>query len=95
MADDDERRNRYDEARRNFDDLSVEERTRFLVEATASTLARGLLEAGEALADGLEDAIRRARKRSAHRSERRGPGAAEPETAQRQAPRNGSHDSGA
>lgn len=87
-----ERRTRYDEARRNFDDLSVEERTRFLVEATASTIAQGLLQAGEALADGLEDVIRQARQRSAHRSQPHGPGAAEPETAQRQAPRNGSHD---
>lgn len=91
MAEED-RRTRYDEARRNFDDLSVEERTRFLVEATASTLAQGLLQAGEALADGLEDVIRQARRRSARRSESHGPGAAEPETAQRQAPRNGSHD---
>jgi hypothetical protein len=93
MANEEERRTRYDEARRNFDDLDVEERTRFLVEATASTLAHGLLQAGEALADGLEEAIRQARTRSPHRSERDGPGAAEPETAQRQAPRRGSRDS--
>jgi len=93
MADKENRRTRYDDARRTFDELDVEERTRFLVEATASTLAHGLLQAGEALADGLEEAIRQARKRSDHRSERGGPGAAEPETAQRRAPRNGSHDS--
>jgi hypothetical protein len=92
MADEDNSHDHYNEARRNFDDLEVEERARFLVEATASTLAHGLLQAGKALADGLDDAIRQARKRSDHRSEQRGPGAAEPETAQRQAPRSGSHD---
>jgi hypothetical protein len=90
MASETESRTRYDDARRSFDDLDVEERARFLVEATASTLAHGLLQAGEVLADGLEDAIRQARRSSPHSSEKRGPGAAEPETAQRQAPRNGS-----
>ncbi len=92
MNDEEGSRAEYDEARRNFDDLDVEERARFLVEATASTLAHGLLQAGEALADGLEEAIRQTRKESAPPSGRRGPGAAEPETAQRQSPRNGSHD---
>lgn len=93
MADERDSHSHYDEARRNFDDLDVEERARFLVEATASTVAHGLLQAGEALADGLEDAIRQARRRSARQSEERGAGAAEPETAQRQAPRTGSHES--
>jgi hypothetical protein len=93
MSENEQAHSRYHEARRNFDDLDVEERARFLVEATASTLAHGLLQAGEALAEGLEDAVRQARKRAARSSEARGPGAAEPETAQRQAPRNGSHDS--
>jgi len=83
----------YDEARRNFDDLDVEDRARFLVEATASTLANGLMQAGEALADTLEETIRRARERSGP-SSRQGPGAAEPETSQRQSPRNGTHDTG-
>jgi hypothetical protein len=92
MADTDERHDQYNDARRRFDDLDVEERARFLVEATASTLAHGLLQAGEALADGLEEALRRARKRANPPHEGREPGAAEPETSQRQAPRNGSHD---
>lgn len=87
MTDAHESSNRYDKARRNFDDLDVEERARFLVEATASTMARGLLQAGEALADGLEEAIRRAREDSSHQRGGHNPGAAEPETAQRQAPR--------
>jgi hypothetical protein len=94
MADHGSARHRYDEARRTFDDLDVEERARFLIEATASTLAHGLLRAGEALADGLEDAIRQAQKRSRRSKGKRGPGAAEPETAQRQAPRNGPRTSG-
>ena len=87
-----EARTQYDETRRNFDDLDVEDRARFLVEATASTLANGLVQAGEALADTLEKTIRRARERSAP-SPRQGPGAAEPETSQRQSPRNGTHGS--
>ena len=94
MANADQSRDRYDEARRNFDGLDVEERARFLVEATASTVAHGLLQASEALADGLEEAIRRARRRSARRSGKQGAGPAEPETAQRQAPRTGSRDPG-
>lgn len=93
MPDEEESHTDYDKTRRNFEDLDVEERARFLVEGTASTLAHGLLQAGEALADGLEEAIRQTRRRSARRSEKRGTGAAEPETAQRQSPRNGSHDS--
>lgn len=93
MTDEKESETHYDEARRNFDDLNVEERARFLVEATASTLAHGVQQAGEALADGLEEAIRQTRHRSGHRSEKGGTGAAEPETAKRQPPRNDSHDS--
>ena len=94
MSDHGRARHRYDEARRTFDDLDVEDRARFLVEATASTLAHGLLRAGEVLADGLEDAIRQARKQSRRSTGSEGPGAAEPETAQRQAPRNGPQTSG-
>lgn len=79
---------RYKEARRHFDDLDVEGQARFLIEATASTLANGVLQAGKVLADGLEDLLRDARHGST--ASRSGPGAAEPETAQRQAPRSGS-----
>jgi len=85
----DKKSSRYDEARRNFDELNIEEQAGFLVEATASTLARGMLQVGETLADGLEEALRRARAESPGAT-RQGPGAAEPETSQRQAPRNGS-----
>ncbi len=90
---DDHKESRYDEARRNFDELDVEKQTRFLIEATASTLARGVLEVGETLAHGLEDIMRQAKGPSSHGSTGKRPGAAEPETAQRQAPRNGSRSS--
>ena len=79
---------RYEEARRRFDDLDVEGQARFLIEATASTLAQGVLQVGKGLADGLDAFLRDARRGPA--ASRPGPGAAEPETAQRQAPRSGS-----
>jgi hypothetical protein len=78
---------RYNEARRRFDALDLEARTRFLVEATASTLAQGVLHVGRALADRLEDLLRGGGR--GPEMSRPGPGAAEPETAQRQAPRGG------
>jgi NCAIR mutase (PurE)-related protein len=79
----------YDQVRHNFEDLEIEERARFLIEASASTLAKGVEQVGHVLAEGLEDVIRHER-RSETRAEESGPGAAEPETAQRQA---SSHDS--
>lgn len=79
---------RYSDTRRQFEELDLEQQASFLVEATASTLARGVTQVGEVLADGLEDILRRSRKGS-RRAGREGPGPAEPETAQRQAPRNG------
>lgn len=78
---------RYDEARRQFDDLDVEEQSRFLIEATASTLARAILEVGTVLAGEVERLLRRARPTSD--PEPHGPGPAEPETSQRQATRSG------
>jgi hypothetical protein len=90
----DEQKSRYDETRRNFDELNVEEQASFLVEATASTLARGVLQVGETLADGLEDVLRRARKQSSPGASGTRPGPAEPETSQRRAPRSGSQSSG-
>lgn len=78
----------YDETRKNFEQLEVEEQASFLVEATATTIARGVLQAGEALSSGIEEVLRRRRSTSSH-----GPGAAEPETSQRRNPRSGGHDS--
>jgi hypothetical protein len=88
----DSRDRQYEETRRSFDDLDVEAQSRFLIEAAASTLARGVVQAGEALAEGLEDALRRARRHGPSGPSESGPGAAEPETAQRRQPRSGSSD---
>lgn len=90
MAAEDRQHDRYREARSRFDELDVEEQASFLVEATASTLAHGLEEAGRALAGSLQELARQARKSSTQaRSSSTRPGAAEPETAQRQTPHNG------
>ncbi|MFO8100245.1 MAG: hypothetical protein R6T83_11575 [Salinibacter sp.] len=78
---------RYDQTRRQFEAFSPEERTRFLIEATASTLAQGIESVGRTLAHGLQDTVRRARQRSGGDGSK--PGPAEPETSQRQQPRNG------
>jgi hypothetical protein len=90
MSDPEDRQ--YEQTRRRFDELDVEAQSRFLVEAAASTLARGVVQAGEALAEGLEDALRRARRQGPAASSDPRPGAAEPETAQRRQPRSGSGD---
>ncbi|WP_263786853.1 hypothetical protein [Salinibacter grassmerensis] len=78
----------YEQTRRRFDELEVEQQAQFLIEASASALARGIEQAGKALADGLQDVVRRPH-RSSCTSQTSGPGAAEPETAQRQAPKGG------
>lgn len=78
----------YDRMRRDFEELEVEKQARFLIEASASTLADGLERVGHMLADELEDVMHPADPSSASSGEAR-PGAAEPETAQRQAPQNG------
>ena len=75
----------YEETRHRFDELEVEEQAQFLIEASASALARGIEQAGKVLADGLQDAVRRPCGSSCA-SQDSGPGPAEPETAQRQAP---------
>lgn len=79
----------YDRMRRDFEELDVEKQAQFLIEASASTLARGIEQVGEVLADGLGDVMHRTDP-SSDATDRPGPGAAEPETAQRQAPKNGS-----
>ncbi len=75
----------YEQTRRRFDEMEVEQQAQFLIEASASALARGIEQAGKVLAEGLQDVVRRPH-RSSCASEESGPGAAEPETAQRQAP---------
>jgi hypothetical protein len=82
----------YEQTRRRFDELDVEAQSRFLVEAAASTLARGVLQVGEVLAEGLEDVLRRARRHPSAGPGGPRPGAAEPETSQRRQPRSGDGD---
>lgn len=76
----------YEQTRRNFDELESEERVRFLLEASVSTIAKGLEQAGQILSDSLEQAMQSHQSSRASGSSNR-PGAAEPETAQRQTPR--------
>ena len=78
----------YDRMRRDFEELDVEKQAQFLIEASASTLASGIEEMGQVLAEGLGDVMHRPDPSSD--APESGPGAAEPETAQRQAPKNGS-----
>lgn len=56
----DTRREQYARARTEFDHLSVEDKALFLIEATAATLARGVEEAGRALADEIDRWFHRA-----------------------------------
>jgi len=63
MADDRDK-TAYDRARNRFNELNPEEQARFLVEATASSLASGIKKASSMLADGIEDTVRRARQQN-------------------------------
>jgi hypothetical protein len=95
MADSNGKTSSHDEYRRTrdtFNKMNVEQQATFLVEATASMVARGVEEAGRAVADGLSD-IFGAQKQTKRRSEQKhGPGPAEPETAQQRRPRGGTSD---
>lgn len=73
----------YRRLRESFDELQIQDQALFLVEAAVSTLARGIEQAGETLADEVGDVFRGGR-----RSERRGrsSNAANPSTSERQAP---------
>ena len=74
----------YEQTRRRFDEMEVEQQAQFLIEASAAALARSIEQAGKVLADGLHDVAHRG-SQSSCASRDAGPGAAEPETAQRQA----------
>jgi hypothetical protein len=87
MTPDSDASSRYDDTRRRYDELDMEEQARFLVEATATTVARGLVHAGKTVAEGLEEVIREARQTEARSGGAGEPGAAEPETAQQRSPR--------
>jgi len=82
------RRSRYERTKHDFSELNTEEQASFLIEATASVLAQGLEEAGRRVAEELESLFRRSgRSSSRDRGKDARPGAAEPETSQRTAPR--------
>jgi hypothetical protein len=86
-------RDEYRRARETFNKMNVEEQATFLVEATASVLARGMEEVGRVVADGLSDMFQPKGQRQRHDAAHpHGPGPAEPETAQQRRPRGGSHE---
>lgn len=59
-----ERKERYRRVRTEFDDLDTEDKVLFLMEATVSTIARGVDEFGRAVSDELNKAFsRRAEKK--------------------------------
>lgn len=81
----------YRRTRDTFNHMKLEDQATFLVEATASLLARGIEEAGRVMAEGVDEIFRPARKRD--RAEQPGgPGPAEPETAQQRPPRGSAPD---
>ncbi len=77
----------YEDTRRTFDDLPLEDKAVFLIEATASTLARGLQQAGHALAEEVDRAFSGERRKKREASTADASGAAEPPTGERRAPR--------
>ena len=59
-----ERKEHYKRVRTEFDDLDTEDKVLFLMEATVSTIARGVDEFGRAVSDELNKAFsRRAERR--------------------------------
>lgn len=84
--------NEYRRVRDTFNKMNVEEQATFLVEATASMLARGVEEAGRVVADSVNDIFRPKTRREHRSSDGPGPGPAEPETAQQRCPHGGTHD---
>ena len=74
---------RYRNLRESFDELQIQDKALFLVEATVSTRARGIEQAGQTLADEMGDVFR---SEEARHHERRSPDAARPPSSERQAP---------
>lgn len=68
---------RFHETRRQFDELSLEDKAVFLLEATVSTLGRGLEQAGRVLGDALETAFREAERQAEHQAGDADPGTSE------------------
>lgn len=59
MPQDSDRRRAYERARDAFEDLKPEDQARFLFETTTSAVSRGVVNVSRALADELEDFLRR------------------------------------
>lgn len=79
----------FHRVRRDFEALQIDEQAQFLIRASASTLARGIEQAGKALAAGLGETMHQACSPTPPHKDTPGaeePGPAEPETAQRQVP---------
>ena len=60
----------YEKARREFEELRIEDKAVFLVEAAAATLARGVERFGSAVVDEMDRAFR---KKEAQQSEKEPP----------------------
>lgn len=87
--DSDAQHNTYRRTRDAFDRMNVDEQASFLIEATASVLARGVEHVGRTVASGLDDLFCEAQSSSSASPRERGPGPAEPETSQQRRPRGG------
>jgi hypothetical protein len=70
----------YNQARSQFDQLRIEEKAEFLVEAMLVTIGRGLESAGETISREMEGALNNVRETFRNASDRT-PGAAEGATA--------------
>lgn len=55
-----ERKEQYKRIRMEFEDLQIEDKALFLLEATVATVARGIEQAGKGLADEIDKAFRSA-----------------------------------
>lgn len=70
-----ERKEHYKRVRTEFDDLDTEDKVLFLMEATVSTIARGVDEFGRAVSDEINKAFsRRAEKKERREKEKASPG---------------------
>lgn len=54
-----QRKEQYKRARLDFEDLEIEDKALFLLEATVSTIARGIEQIGRSVADEFDKACRR------------------------------------
>ena len=61
-----ERKEQYRKVRTDFEDLEIEDKALFLLEATVSTIARGIEQFGRVVSDQINDAFG---KRSERRAE--------------------------